>query len=74
MTDQDAEKRSKRTGQIVGLTIAIAGFLTIIAPWLTVQLGLGVRFEILIYLFALAAMAWAIFVAWGMWQKRHNEQ
>ena len=73
MADTQAEKRFRRTGQIAGLTIAVAGLAAVCAPWIVGALGLAPRFEMLIYLCTLAAMAWAMFVAWGMWQTRRAE-
>ena len=74
MVDTKAEKRFRKTGQIAGLTIAVAGVATILAPWIVGVLGLAPRFEMLIDLRALGAMAWAMFVAWGMWRTRRAQE
>ena len=74
MADLEQEKRFRRNGQIAGLTIAAGAILSLVSPWLTAQLGLGQRFRLLLDLIALGAIAWAIFVAIGMWRKRRNEQ
>lgn len=70
MPPSDQDKRVQRTGQIVAITIAVAGVATIFAPVIVAGLGLAQRFEMLIYLCALAAMAWSVVVAWGLWRKR----
>lgn len=72
MSKPNAEQQFRKTGQIAGLTIAGAGLATILAPWIVAVLQLPARFEMLIYLGALAAMAWALVVAWGMWRKRRE--
>lgn len=64
------EEAFARRGRVVALVIAASGLLTILAPWIRVNLGLAPRFEMLMYLFALAGMAWALVVAVQMWRKR----
>ncbi len=72
MFRSDQDKRDQKTGRIVAVTIAVAALATLFAPAITASLGLGVRYEMLIYLFALAAMGWAVFVACGLWRARNR--
>ncbi|MBS1304209.1 DUF5337 family protein [Loktanella sp. SALINAS62] len=60
---------TNRQGRIAALVIAAAGFLAIIAPWIVAVTGLAPRFEILIYLFCLAAFIWSLVVTVRIWQK-----
>ena len=62
-----------RQGRIVALVIAAGGLLAIFAPQIVSALGLPFRFEILLYLFALAAFVWAIVVTYQIWRKRHSD-
>lgn len=66
------EEAFARQGRIVALVIAGAGILAVIAPWIVVQLGLPDEYIMLLTLFSLAAMIWALVVAVGMWRKRNN--
>lgn len=64
-SDADAAKQ----GRIIAVVIALAGISSIAAPWIVQVTGLGPRFEILIYLFAMAAFIWSLVVTWKLWQK-----
>ena len=63
-----------RQGRIVGLVIAGAGILAIIAPWLVQVLGLQQRYEFLFYLASLGAFVWALIVAIGMLRRGPDKQ
>ena len=70
----DAPKHSNdeaiaKQGRTAALVIAGAGILSILAPTVVSVLGLAPRFEILIYLFALAAFFWSLVVTFQIWQK-----
>ena len=69
-----SDKAFARKGQTAGLVIAAAGLLAIFAPAIRGWLGLPVRFEMLMYLFSLAAFFWALVVAWQMWQMRSADR
>ena len=63
------DEQTARTGRIVAIVIALAGVLSIFAPNIVTGLGLEPRFEILLYLFSLAAFIWSLAVTWRLWQK-----
>ena len=71
MTDKHTDQTA-RTGRIIAVTIALAGLLAIIAPWLVTVLGLAPRFEMLFYLISLAAFIWSLVVTWKLWQKTRS--
>ena len=62
----------QRQGRIVALVIAGSGLAAILAPVLTEVAGLPIRFEMLIYLLALAGFTWALIVAFQIWRKRQD--
>ena len=61
-----------RQGRIVAIVIAGAALLSVFAPVIVGALGLPVRFEMLLLLFALAAFIWALVVALRIWQKSRD--
>ena len=63
--DQEIAKEGRR----VAIVIACAGLVSILAPVIVSVMGLGPRYEILIYLFALAAFFWSLVVTFQIWQK-----
>ncbi|QDC09409.1 hypothetical protein FHY55_09190 [Oceanicola sp. D3] len=66
----EEEKAFARTGRRIALLIAAAGVLAILAPWLVVKLGLAARFELLIYLVAMACFVFAMVNLAAMWRRR----
>ncbi len=64
---------TQREGRNVAITIAGAGLLSILAPEIVGTLGLEPRFEILLYLFSLAAFFWALVMTWKLWQKTRSK-
>jgi hypothetical protein len=73
MTKRDDEnRRLQRQGRIAALVIAVSGLAAIAAPILVALAGLPVRFEMLIYLLALAGFAWALIVTYQIWRKRQD--
>lgn len=65
--------QTQREGRTIAITIAIAGLLSILAPDIVTTLGLEPRYEILLYLFSLAAFFWALVVTWKLWQKTRSK-
>lgn len=63
------DDQTARQGRLVAITIAVAALASVAAPWIVSVLGLAPRFEILIYLFSLAAFIWSLVVTWRLWQK-----
>ena len=63
-------KEQQKTGRIVALVIAGSALLTLFAPYIVAGLGLGIRYEFLIYLLALAGMLWSLIVAIKLWHAR----
>ncbi len=73
MGETDQQRAIRRQGRTAALVIAGSGLLAIFAPFLVRGLGLAPRFEILIYLFALAGFAWALIVTFQIWRKGQND-
>lgn len=69
----DKDEALARQGRIVALVIAGGGIAAIFARPIVDAFGLPLRFEMLIYLFALAAFLWAIIVTYQIWRKRRSE-
>ena len=63
---------TNRQGRIAALVIAAAGLGSILAPWIVAVTGLPARYEILIYLVALAAFIWSLVVTVRIWQKTRD--
>ncbi|MBT0956308.1 DUF5337 domain-containing protein [Alphaproteobacteria bacterium KMM 3653] len=66
----EKDKRRAAQGRRLAVVIALAGILSVIAPWLVQVFGLPRRFEGLFYLISLAAFFWALVVAVQIWQTR----
>ncbi|MEM8980205.1 MAG: DUF5337 family protein [Pseudomonadota bacterium] len=64
-----SDQETAKEGRKAALVIAAAGLAAALAPTITSALGLGLRYEILIYLFALAAFFWSLVVTFQIWQK-----
>ena len=63
----DAE--TARQGRIAAVVIAAAGVLAMLAPWIVARTGLAPKYEILMYLVAMAAFIWSLVVTLKIWQK-----
>lgn len=63
--DQD----TARQGRIAAVVIAAAGVLAMLAPWIVVRTGLPAKYEILMYLVAMAAFIWSLVVTLKIWHK-----
>lgn len=72
MRDPERDRKMQRQGRIAALVIAASGLAAIGAPILVQLAGLPVRFEILIYLLALAGFAWALIVTFQIWRARRD--
>lgn len=68
----ETDREIARQGRLVALVIAGAGALWVIAQMLIPQLGIPLRYAVLIDLFALAAFVWAMIVIYRMWRKRRT--
>ena len=67
----EAEDRAlARKGRTVGLVIAVTMTLWVLLQWAGPALGLPGRFALLFDFAALAALIWAVFVIYQMWQAR----
>ncbi len=69
---KDADRTLDRQGRIAALVIALSGLAAIFAPTVTYLTGWPMRFEMLIYLGALAGFTWALIVALQIWRKRRQ--
>ncbi len=63
-----------RKGRVVSLVIAGGGLLALFAPVLVRLFGLEPRYEILFYLFSLAAFVWAIVNIYQIWRIRQDNR
>ena len=72
MNDNHTSETQKE-GRTIAIIIAIAGLLSILAPNIVETFGLEPRYEILFYLFSLAAFFWALVVTWKLWQKTRSK-
>lgn len=64
------EARSARQGRIAALVIAGAGSLWVLAQVFGADLGITLRYMILVDLAVMAALVWALVVAYQVWQQR----
>lgn len=71
---QDHDSAYARKGLITGVVIAASGIAAMLAPWIVQLAGLGVRHEVLIYLFSLAGFVWALVNIYQLWRMRQNSQ
>ena len=69
-----SKKALARKGQTVGLVIAITMVLWLAAQLLGPMMGLPGRYALLFDFAALAALFWAMVVAYQMWQARKDEK
>jgi len=72
MIDKD-RAATRRQGRIAALVIAGSGLLAILAPAVVHLFRLPPRFEILMYLFALAGFTWALIVTFQIWRKGQSD-
>lgn len=72
--NRDEDSAFARKGLITGLVIAAAGIAAMLAPWIVQVLGLGMRYEMLIYLGSIAAFIWALVNIYQLWRSRQNSQ
>lgn len=66
----DKDAAFARAGRRIALLIAGAGLLAMLAPWLVQKLGLAPRFEIAIYLVAMACFVFAMVNLAAMWRRK----
>lgn len=71
--DRKTDEALRRQGRIAALVIAGSGLAALAAPILVVLVGLPLRFEILIYLLALAGFSWALIVTFRIWRARQKD-
>ncbi|MDF1871356.1 DUF5337 family protein [Vannielia sp.] len=70
MSSPEQDRDFARAGRKLALMVAGAGVLAIIAPWLVQKLGVEPRYEILIYLIAMAVFAYAMVQLVMLWRRR----
>lgn len=73
MSDE-RDKAMARKGRITGVVIAAAALLSLLAPWIVHQLGLSIRYEMLIYFGSIAAFIWAFVNIYQLWRMRQDSQ
>ena len=71
--DEHENLQLARQGRKVALVIAGAMLFWIAMQWFGPQIGLTMRFFVLIDLAVLAAFLWALVVAFQLWRKRQAE-
>ncbi|MGR3493388.1 MAG: DUF5337 domain-containing protein [Shimia sp.] len=69
---EEEERALARQGRVVALVIAGAMLFWIAAQAVGPALGITGEYAILIDLLVMAAMAWAVIVAIGLWRKRRS--
>lgn len=57
-------------GQVAAVVIIVSALASVLAPAIVTGLGLAPRFEMLIYLFAMAGFVWAFVVTLQLWRAR----
>ncbi|MEL6913270.1 MAG: DUF5337 family protein [Pseudomonadota bacterium] len=67
-SDRDIERA--KTSRLVSVVLVAAMALWLGVQWLGPRLGMPGEYAILADLFALAAFAWALIVAWRLWRSR----
>lgn len=72
--NDERDKAMARKGRITGVVIALAALLSLLAPWIVHRLGLPIRYEMLIYLGAIAAFLWAFVNIYQLWRMRQDSQ
>ncbi len=72
--DNNDQIAMARRGRTIGLVIAAAGLLAIVAPWLVAVLELEMRYEFLFYLISLAGFVWAFVNIYQLWRAGQNNQ
>ncbi|TDK43048.1 DUF5337 domain-containing protein [Antarcticimicrobium luteum] len=70
----ERDKAMARKGRITAAVIAVAGLLSLLAPWIVHRIGLPIRYEMLIYLGAIAAFLWAFVNIYQLWRMRQDSQ
>lgn len=68
--DQAMAARSRRVGVVIAVTVVA----WLVLQYAGVRLGIPVRLMGLADLVALAILAWAMFVAVGMWRARRDRE
>jgi type VI protein secretion system component VasK len=68
----EEDRALARQSRTVSFVIAGAMLVWLAAPWLGPQLGLRGEYAILVDLFALAALGWALIVTYRIWRKRRS--
>jgi hypothetical protein len=68
----DRDQAFAQKGRVIALVIAAGGISAMLAPWIVQVLGLAPRFEMLIYLSALAAFVWAMVNIFQLWRMRQD--
>ena len=73
--DETSTAERRRRGQIrlAAVVMAVTMVVWMGASFLGGRLGLPVRFAFLIDLAAIAALVWALFVTYWVWQARREE-
>ncbi|GAA6200395.1 DUF5337 domain-containing protein [Aquicoccus sp. SU-CL01552] len=71
---EERDKAMTRKGRLTGVVIAAAALLSLLAPWIVHQLGLSIRYEMLIYFGSIAAFIWAFVNIYQLWRMRQDSQ
>lgn len=71
---RETDEHLARQGRIAALVIAGAMVFWIAAQWIGSELGMAVRYAVLIDLAVLAAFVWALVITFQIWRARRNKQ
>ncbi len=63
-----------KSGQRAALFLAGVGVFWILATWIGGALGLSLRVLALFDLIALAGFGWALWMTYGIWRARQNDE
>ena len=70
----DPKPHSQTDGRRPALFLAGVGVFWVVATWLGGQLGLSMRTRALFDLIALAGFGWALWMTYGIWRSRQNDE
>ena len=71
---EDEDRKLAGQARVASLVIAGSMIIWLIAQWVGPQVGLAGNYAILIDLFVLAALFWALVVAAQIWRKRRQHR
>lgn len=71
---QDGSEQRQHSGRRAALTLAAVGVFWIVMTQLGASFGWSVKVRVLFDLFALAGFGWALWMTYGIWRSRQNDE